>query len=832
MHMRSAIRIFAGVLLLAMTAVALESASEGPRELVQKLNALRVDAAKVYRVREISLRRDAVRIALDEGKLAFLAAQDGRVTGAVFSGQGRVIAVPRDPVEKRSLARFLGAPLLDEPFSRAYFRFTDHTAEELRAQLGGPGGQPIAEPSFAEDWNQVVANLNPSHSLRILADLLTQEPLTYFYAGIAGDNLGAFDLLVDQRREEQVLIGQMRFSEGVRYYNTWASFSRADAPAPVAPFAPLGYSIETTISPDRTLEGATTIQLKATRGGERLIPLELSRRLLVSAVTDEAGRSLPFFQNEMVTPEEITFRGNDAVFIALPQAPAQGETIRLRLSYRGSVITDAGNGVLFVGERGTWYPHVGGADHFVPFELSFRWPHRLTLVATGKKLEEREEGEWRAGKWKSEAPIPVAGFNLGEYVSGRVETDTWKIDLYANQQLEQAVLERFNKPAMAPQVRTRTGVLPPPRIIWPDPPPIPAALMSSVGERLAEAIRFYEKLMGPFPFERLAVAQIPGSFGQGWPGLLYLSTLSFLTPTEQSRAGMGSRTQEQFSELVPIHEVAHQWWGSVVGWGNYRDQWIHEGLANYLALMFAESKQPGELAAWMDTYRKELTVKESGAVETTDEIGPLALGYRLRSSKSPGGYAKLIYPKAAWTFHMLRMLLRESGAAPITRKSGASRNPEVARESDERFTKFLQALLANYRYRALSTADLQREVEKVMTPEMDLEGSKKTSGRPGAMDWFFDEWVRGTGIPKYSLEFDVRAAGEKFIVRGKLKQSGVVESFIAPVPIYAPGVAGGKPVLLGTVVTNGPETPFQFTVRSAPKKLLIDPNLTLLCLTE
>jgi len=829
--MRRVLRAFTCFALLAVPATAQQPAAGGPRELLQKLNALRVDGEQVYRVREISLRRDAVRIALDEGKLAFLAALDGRITGAVFTGQGRVIAMPRDLVEKRSLARFLGAPLLDESFSRAYFRFTDNTVEELLEHLRRAKVEPFAEPTFAEDWNPVVANLNSLHSLRILSDLLAEEPHTYFYAGLAGDTFGSFDVLVDNRREEQILIGQTRFTEGVRYYDTWASFSRADGPAPAAPIAPMGYTIDTTIQATRTLEGITNVQLKAVRGGERIVPLELSRRLAVSAVTDEAGSALLFFQNEEVAPEEMLLRGNDAVFIVLPQATKAGEIFRLRIAYRGIVISDAGNGVFFVGDRGSWYPNAGGAGFFVPFELAFRWPRRLTLVATGKKLEESEAGEWRTGKWKSEGPIPVAGFNLGEYVSGHVETDTWKIDLYANQQLEKAVLERFNKPIVEAPPRTRAGTLLPPRIKWPDPAPSPAALMSSLGERLAEAIRFNEKRMGPYPFERLAVAQIPGSFGQGWPGLLYLSTLSFLSPTDQSRAGIGRRTQDQFSELVPIHELAHQWWGNVVGWGSYRDQWIQEGLANYLALMFAESRQPGELAAWLENYRSELTNRE-GRDETPDEIGPLALGYRLRSSKSPGGYALLVYPKAAWTIHMLRMMLRQSGAPPVAKKAGASRSPEVSREPDERFEKLLQALLANYRHRALTTADLQREVEKVMTPEMDLEGSKKIAGRPGAMDWFFDEWVRDTGIPKFSVEFNVRPAGERFIVRGKLKQSGVPLSFIAPVPIYAPQALGGKPVLLGTVITNGEETPFQFTVRTAPKKLLIDPNLTLLCLIE
>ncbi|MCL4522545.1 MAG: hypothetical protein M1453_00775 [Acidobacteria bacterium] len=830
--MRGALRVFACIALLVSTAATQQSAAEDPRALLQRLNALRVNGEEVYRVREISLRRDAVRIALDEGKLAFLASLDGHITGAVFAGQGRVIVVPRDPVEKRSLARFLDAPLLDESFSRAYFRFTDNTAEELRASFDREGTQPFAELTFAEDWNPVVSNLNSAHSLRILADFLATEPQTYFYAGIAGDTSGSFDVLVDNRREEQILIGQTLFSEGVRFYDTWASFSRVTGPGPAPPFLPLGYAVETTIDAARTLEGAATVQLKSARGGERIVPLEMSRRLVVSEVSDEAGVPLPFFQNEEVSPEEVLLRGNDAVFVVLPRAATPGATLRLRITYRGSVISDAGNGVLFVGERGSWYPHTSGAASFVPFELTFRWPGRLTLVATGKKLEEREQGEWRVGRWKSEKPIPVAGFNLGEYVSGRVETDTWKIDLFANRQLEQAVLDRFNRAVAEGPVRKRSGVPLPQRIIWPDPPPSPAALMSEVGERLADAIRFYEKRLGPFPFERLAVAQIPGSFGQGWPGLLYLSTLSFLTPTDQSRVGIGKRTQEQFTELVPIHELAHQWWGNVVGWESYRDQWIQEGLANYLALLFADNQKPGELTAWLETYRNELTVTRNSGGESQNELGPLALGYRLRSSKSPRAYAQVIYPKASWAFHMLRMLLRQAGAPPVAKKAGATKSPDSSRDPDERFEKLLQALLVNYRHRALTTEALQREVEKVMTPEMDLEGSKKTPGRPGAMDWFFDQWVRDTGIPKYAIVFDVKPAGERFIVRGKLKQTGVPASFIAPVPIYEPRALGGKPVLLGVVVTNGEETPFQFTVRSAPKKLLIDPNLTLLCLVE
>jgi len=50
---------------------AARTASTGPREIYQALNALRVESGQVYYVKDLHLRRDAVRITLVEGKLLF-----------------------------------------------------------------------------------------------------------------------------------------------------------------------------------------------------------------------------------------------------------------------------------------------------------------------------------------------------------------------------------------------------------------------------------------------------------------------------------------------------------------------------------------------------------------------------------------------------------------------------------------------------------------------------------------------------------------------------------------------------------------------------------------
>lgn len=805
-------------LLIAVAAVAAAAPPQkNPREIYDALNALRVDATKVYYVRDVTLRRDAVRLVLSEGKLAFLEDYDGRILGAVFSGEGTALAAPREMAERRSLARFLGAPLLDQPFARAYLRFTDHTADELKQAILERGWVPSREPSFGEEWNGVVGNLNSSHSQRTLSDLLSTAPRPYFYAGLMGEKVGPFDIIVDDRREEQIVLGQPKWDEGIRYYDVWASFSKADPEPFSRAFTPVSYAVTTTIHPDRSLEGSTLAEMKAQARGERMLQLELSRFLKVDGVTDEAGRTLVFFQNEELTRKEVSDRGNDSLMIALAVPPAIGGTLRLKIHYRGTVISDAGNGVLFVGERGSWYPHLGGSDQFAAYDLRFRWPRKLQLVATGKKMDEKEEGEWKTGNWKSTQPLPVAGFNLGNYVRQTVESGPVTIDVYANEDLEIAVLNRFVRPQAPPtmprtNIGARANMPPTPRISLPDaPPPSPAAVMKEVGLNIAEAVRFNEKIVGPFPYDKLSVAQIPGSFGQGWPGLLYLSTLSFISPGAQSRAGIGPRVQEQFLELVPPHEVAHQWWGNIVGWSSYRDQWITEGLANYLGLLCADAKRPNEniLREWLDIFRKDLISEEKDSGRRVEEAGPLVHGNRLRSSKSPLGYIWVVYGKGAWVFHMLRTMLREPNA----------KNP------DGRFTKFLASLAVEYRYKNLTTEGLQKAAEQAMTPAMALEGGR-------SMDWFFDQYVRGTGIPRYAVEFASKAQPNgTFTISGKLRQTGVPANFTVAVPIYLPRAAG-KPALLGNVVTTGEETKFQFTARFAPKKLLIDPHMTVLAMTE
>ena len=776
------------------------SPSPNPQQIYESLRAAQVDGSRVYSVHELALRRDGITFTFADGKLAFLQPVNGHTVGAVFLGRGHAFAVPPDPAERASLARFLHIPLIDTDFSQAYLGFDENTAAQIRNELSVQNDPFTSDTNFAINWDPIVPQLNAAVSLRALEELLSQTPKPYLYAALNSAKLEGFDVIADERRPETVLVGQPRRSSGVDFFDVWTSYVSANAPPHTEDFAPVDYSIETTINDDLTLTGNTTVHLKCLAAGERVLELELSRFLQVQTVTDGTGQTLTFFQNQDLRRQEIARRGNDLLFVVLPAPAVESQRYELHVTYHGAVIQDDGNAVYFVGARGSWYPHLAGKDQFASFDLKFRWPRQLRLVATGDEIENGETNRQRTGHWHSTQPIAVAGFNLGDYA---VESVSGKpaIQLFANHQLENGIAEQLRQRALdqAPGTRDALQLL-----------PSPSAVLKELGTRLLDSVHYYDDLNGPFPFHQLDVSQIPGSFGQGWPGLLYLTTLVFLPPEAQQQIGLAQHTQEEVQDLVPFHEVVHQWWGNVVVPASYRDGWIEEAMADYQSLMYAQKRNPSKrlLQEWLLRYRDALLRKEPGADQAIEQAGPLDFGYRLDSSKSPDAYRTIIYQKGAWVIHMLRMMLRDP----------RRKNP------DARFEELLKNTLADHRFQTLSTKQFETEVDRLITPSMDLENTRTT-------DWFFDQWVRHTGIPEYNLTFSVRPRESRFLVEGSLAQRNVAGIFTERVPIYG-AISQGKPVFLGDVVTTGLATPFRFASRFRPVKLLIDPEHTILCQTK
>ncbi|HEX4546326.1 MAG TPA: hypothetical protein VH110_08180, partial [Candidatus Acidoferrum sp.] len=359
--------------LCCLLTVEVSAAEKTAREAYDQLSALRVDSATLYEIdaaNRIELRRGDVQLSFEQGKLAFLQPFEGRVTGAVFLGRGHILAAPRDPVEKQQMAHFLGAPVLDQDFTSACLRFTDDTSADLRRQLSQASVSPQQDSAFAARWDPLLATLNPGQSLRLLFDSLSQSPRPYFAGSIDGVTTGPFDLILDPMRPESFLLGQTKKNVGRIFYDVWASYRAPGTLPPPIPFHALHYSIDTSIFPNNSLEAKTEVRFRSETGGERVLPLQLSRMLNIEELSGEHGEALTYFQNEGMTLRERSTRGNDLLYVVLPSAPLRGTEFTLRFRYRGNVIEDAGNGVLYVGARESWYPHFGDGADFANYELT------------------------------------------------------------------------------------------------------------------------------------------------------------------------------------------------------------------------------------------------------------------------------------------------------------------------------------------------------------------------------------------------------------------------------------------------------------------------------
>ena len=813
-------------------------AAPSVEDQLSRIHKNRLDG-RVYQLRDLTLIREDVRIYFTEGTLAFLeplnlegtAGGTGRVLGALFVGEGEVLVMPPNIVEKRNLARFTGAPVLNEKLSSIFLRFTDDTAAQLLKGLAGRAAPEIGSTEFIEQWGPVVQNLNLMYDLRVLSDLLAgpQTPPVksgFFAARLWGQRLGAIDIIVDQLAEENVAVSQVNWKDGKRYLDLWCSFaasSRAAGPSRSDSLLPRSYRIDAAIQSSRQMDVTAELELEAVRSGERALFFELSRFLKVSSVQTGAT-DLPFFQNEVGDESQIKQRGNDILMVVLPAPVEQGRRYRLRVKYSGEVISDAGNGVYFVGARGSWYPNRG--YHPADFELTFRCPKNLRLVATGDRLEDREEGEIRLSRWKSRVPLRVAGFNIGEYVSSSAKaSDGTVVEVYANRALETA-LESLRPRSVI--VEPMGPPLPPgrrraPVVVSAPPPPSPAAVAETIAKDQVRAMEFFIKAIGPLPSGRVAVSPIPGSFGQGWPGLVYLSTTSYLLPYDTGRQNTPESTEVFFKTILPVHELAHQWWGHVVRPASYREDWLIEALAAYTALIWLEQDGkagPRQIRQMLERHRTALLKKTDD--QTAESVGPPVLGHRLVSSKSPHGVDVVVYLKGPWILHMLRQLMRDPKAG-----------------SDAAFFKFLRALRDEYTDQPLTTAGFRATAERFVVPEVNAEKGRN-------LEWFFDQWVYGVGIPEVKVSAKVEAprpagstAGRKTAgparasagkVTGTAVLAGVDDSWILPIPIYVQTVRGDvyAGLAVGEAGTPPEQTRFNLPLPALSQRAIPDPLQTLL----
>lgn len=747
------------------TACAQTGANSDPTYLALRNITLGSEAVSVS---NFDLKRDAARFRLNSGTICFVAPVNGKVTGAVFVGEGIFALTPPTETERKSLKYLTKEDEFNEKFERLVLRFTDSTYEEIKkAGTASPGNCDAG--LLKDSQNTTRHRIKYNLEARILEEVLSPEPRGLFFAFVHGKHYDDKELYQIDPDEDSDQVDFWTYDENK--FGDWASFNFTE-PHPRASFGrPIRidhHQLDTTLERNGVLSGKATTTFVSERNGLRVVPFSLFHTLRVQSVTAD-GQPLSFIQED---------KNDDAQFaVVLPKPLAAGEKLTITTAYSGKeAVSNEGGGNYFPIARHNWYPNGMGSafGEYASYDMTFRIPKGMKIAATGALVSEANEGGQNVSVWKSEAPQTVAGFSFGRFKveEAKLTKPAMFIQSFANEESPNwvaALQQAAQGPQLGQGVIGSHGVA-----------EAPLGTMSTTGlnkKALAEgelAVQLYSDYFGPSLFTHLELTQQTAcNFGQSWPGLVWIPICYYFDTTVRHTLGMDWGDRGYWKVVTP-HEVAHQWWGHTVGFSSGRDQWMSEGFADMSASLYLSmiEKDPKKFLTFWNDERELLLERDAQGFRAID-VGPLTMGYRANNSRTGGGITRrLIYPKGAYVLHMIRMMMYD-------RQNG-----------DKQFKETMQDFVNTYRGKAATTEDFKAIVEKHMTPDMDAEGNH-------TLDWFFNEYVYGTQLPSYKLDYSFDTDADGTIVMSlNVTQSSVDDKFRMVVPVYLE-LDDGRIVFLG-----------------------------------
>jgi hypothetical protein len=763
-------------------------------------NLREVGLGATFHFDKVTIPLDAGTFEFQQGTLTFLSPVEGVVTGAVFIGEGNLKLKGVTYLDRQELKRRTGSPEFEEQFTEIIFRFTGKEHRIFAGQVGDKADTPAEAGIALASWKQrmrlhrdeavgfteallhgedmdnvdadvLAAVYNPAHPPFVNAYLRGKKHKDLrFFIRI---RVGAVPQLDSPEEVALINYDPGGMDDGVWYLDHLGSEYQNHTASSLEDrrlFATRSYKIETVISKNHHLFGTATITFQPLTVGERVLKFGLLPTLRVMRVSDDQGQDLSFIQES---------KKEDGSFYAiLPKALEAGKDASITVQYEGDkVLESAGEGSFYVQARSSWYPNLNGFGERAIYDLTYKVPRRYKLISVGKLQGESVEQDYAVSHWITPKPVAVAGFNYGDYT--RIELpDTitgYKIVGYYLTEL--------------PDNLQKYSIL---KTMYP-----PGATKYVLDQARAQ-LQLCTYYFGKSPYDEIDITEQPDfNFGQSWPNLVYLPISAYTDSTQRwlMFGNIDSKFTGFVQEVTP-HEVAHQWWGHSVGWASYHDQWLSEGFAEFSAGLFLEQAMAGN---WQKDYiefwnrlRDRILQKNNFSIAPND-AGPLWMGTRLISPRSENAYQDVTYAKGAYVLQMLRSIMW---------------TPE---DHDKAFIAMMHDFVDSYRDKPASTESFKLIAEKHLSKAMDIAGN-------GKLNWFFDEWVYGTEVPKYHFEYQVIPGDAgKVKLHMTLTQSEVDEHFVMFVPVFADfgkgmvrigqlGVAGNSTRSLDVVLPSKPKS--------------------------
>ena len=717
---------------------------------VAGLYRLGLNQTRQYDVRNLVVSGTDLTIDFPAGT-AFVAEIPDGPTALVLLGKGRIRFAPPEEAERTQIRIFTGSDDLTSELDAAFIRVRPSEFESLikkdalvaRSVVAADlrRGMELFDEFIGRTLQLDLADLSrdrwsliPSPG-DLIAEVRTRRFGTLTYARSSNE---AEDITVfDRRRRRNISL----YASSAKLASRGRFYSEDD----LVDYDVLAYDIDATFSPDRFwVSGTASLRVRVRAAAMTTMTLKLAENLTVRGVyAPRVGRLLhlrvvnqnnlivnlpsPAFKDQEFTLS-VTYAGRlepseiDAEAIAPQQQQQEREVTTIPLESR-----------YIYSNNSYWYPQSTVSDYALA-TMRLTVPQEFEVVASGAQ----------AGPPKPAPPSP-----------GSRPHKTFTFENDRPVRYLSCVISRFTSvSSMQTKIRSTAGTFGDPRVNVPEPSPgltetaaptpdermltlnvranpRQAGRARSMTDQTNTILQFYSSIIGEAPYPSFTLAltenEVPGGHSPA-----YFAVLHQTLPNTQVSWRTDPVYFDSFPSFYLAHELAHQWWGQAVGWKNYHEQWLSEGLAQYFAAMYAEkSLGPNVFGTVLRQMRRS-------AIETSPQ-GPISLGYRLGHIKGERQvFRSLVYNKAAMVLHMLRRLV-----------------------GDDQFFWGLRRFYAEWRFKKAGTDDFRMAMEA-------------STGRDLAP--FFETWIHGAGIPRISFSYRYTDANNLLV---KFEQLGAV----GPAPI-------------------------------------------------
>jgi aminopeptidase N len=453
-----------------------------------------------------------------------------------------------------------------------------------------------------------------------------------------------------------------------------AAFSRDDYPRSTQ-LDVLHYRVSLELKDsDDTIAGETEIVFSVNSDSVKELTLDLVGMTIDEVKENSRPVKFSHASGRMTVALEGAYRRGDKMTVSVRYHGAPQDGLFIKKNKFGDRTFFADN---WPNRARHWFPSIDHPYDKATVEFLVTAPDRYDVVANGALAEvtSRQDGS-KLWHWRQSVPIPVYCMVVGaaQFAVIRAgEFDHIPVLYY-----------------LYPKDRERG--------------------MRDYG-RAVEMLEFYSNLIGPYPYEKLALVESSTRFG----GMENSSNIFF---DEKAFNGTGAL------EGTVAHEIAHQWFGDSVTESDWHHLWLSEGFATYFGHLFFER------ADGREKFLSRMLADRQRVLRSARPIHDTAITnlFQLLNANN--------YQKGGWVLHMLRGVM-----------------------GDEKFFAGIRDYYRSHRDRTALTEDFQRVME---------------SHYGQRLDWFFRQWIYEAGHPVYDARWRWNEATKELRLAVSQKQEGTL----------------------------------------------------------